>query len=565
MARHRGANTLLRDNTPFPTRQMAILALCRICEPIAFMSIFPYVYYMVGDFGIAHDEAQISVYAGMVTSAFAFAECASGVFWGRLSDRVGRKKVLLGGLFGTGLSMLLFGFAQNLPMALVARALGGLLNGNIGVLQTTVAELVTVEKHQPRAYSIMPFIWCLGTIIGASLGGILARPAISFPDTFAGTLFETYPYLLPNLVCAAVVIFGLTVGILFLEETHEDKKFEKDRGLEIGQWLLRKVWSKGTYTALTDKDASIDEMQAMLEGPGSPTYQSTSSSPTLCSSRSSIAEPPPFTLEKGSESSTVRSAFTKQVCLNIVGVGLLAFHTISLEQLIPILMSHPESTKKPELPFKFEGGFGFSTQKIGSILAVQGVLQMIAQVVVFPWVNKRIGSLRTFWITIATYPFLYVMAPYLALLPKPLRIPGIFVLLVWKVTAQSMSYPSLNMMLANAAPSKKVLGTLNGAAASSASVCRGFGPTIAGAVDSIGAGMGVSGLAWWVCAGVAATAWIPGAFMKEERRRPGFCNVDDVDDEELGLREALDDTDSDVDSIMTLTPEEDTVNSVLSK
>jgi MFS family permease len=49
--------------------------------------------------------------------------------WSRLSDRIGRKKVLLGGLFGTGLSMLLFGFAQSLPVAMFARALGGALNG----------------------------------------------------------------------------------------------------------------------------------------------------------------------------------------------------------------------------------------------------------------------------------------------------------------------------------------------------------------------------------------------------------------------------------------------------
>ncbi len=93
------------------------------------MSIFPYAYFMVKSFGIAKNEAEISMYTGMVTSSFAFMECISGIFWGRLSDRIGRKKVLLGGLFGTGLSMLLFGFAKSLPMALIARALGGLLNG----------------------------------------------------------------------------------------------------------------------------------------------------------------------------------------------------------------------------------------------------------------------------------------------------------------------------------------------------------------------------------------------------------------------------------------------------
>lgn len=216
-------------------------------------------------------------------------------------------------------------------------------------------------------------------------------------------------------------------------------------------------------------------------------------------------------------------------------------------------MSRPESREEPHLPFKFKGGFAFSTQTIGSILAFQGVLQMIAQVVVFPWISKKLGSLRTFWITIALYPFLYVMAPYLALLPQHLRIPGIVMLLVWKVTAQSLSYPSLAIMLANAAPSKKVLGTLNGAAASSASVCRGFGPTISGAVATLGDSIGVSGLPWWTCAVIAMVAWLPGFFMKEERKRPGFSSTHA--DEETGLRESLVDADSDTDSVITLTPE----------
>ena len=93
------------------------------------MSIFPYTYYMVSSFKIASDDRQIAIYAGMITSAFAFAEFSTGVVWGRLSDKIGRKPVLLSGLAGTGLSMLIFGFAPNLPVALLGRALGGLLNG----------------------------------------------------------------------------------------------------------------------------------------------------------------------------------------------------------------------------------------------------------------------------------------------------------------------------------------------------------------------------------------------------------------------------------------------------
>lgn len=107
------------------------------------MSILPYIYYMVESFHITNDKERIALYAGMVTSVFALAESMSSSIWGRLSDKYGRKPILLCGLIGTGISMMIFGFAKDLQTALIARALGGLLNGNIGVLQTTVAEVVT--------------------------------------------------------------------------------------------------------------------------------------------------------------------------------------------------------------------------------------------------------------------------------------------------------------------------------------------------------------------------------------------------------------------------------------
>ena len=188
--------------------------LCRICEPVAFMSIFPYIYYMIESFNITTDGKQVALYAGLVTSAFAFAECLSGPFWGRLSDKYGRKPILLTGIAGTGVSMLVFGFARSLPVALVGRALGGMLNGNIGVIQTTVAEVITDDSHQGRAYAVMPFVWCMGSIIGSALGGALADPVRNYPDVFNhGTIFETYPYLLTNAVCSGVVIFSLIVGL----------------------------------------------------------------------------------------------------------------------------------------------------------------------------------------------------------------------------------------------------------------------------------------------------------------------------------------------------------------
>lgn len=181
---------------------------------------------------------------------------------------------------------------------------------------------------------------------------------------------------------------------------------------------------------------------------------------------------------------------------------------------------------------------------------------MFAQIIVFPWLSRRLGSLRTFWITLCLYPVLYLLAPYLILLPETLRIPGLMLLLVGKVTFQSLSYPSLAIILTNSAPSKRVLGTLNGVAMSMASVSRGFGPTVSGAMDSIGDTIGMSGLAWWTIAAVALLGWLPGFALKEGTQRSFFVNEQD--------EEALMDTESDTDSVMTLTPEE-VVERVLSK
>jgi hypothetical protein len=166
------------------------------------------------------------------------------------------------------------------------------------------------------------------TIIGGGLGGLLARPAEAMPF-LRSTIFETYPFLLPNLVCTGFVVLGLTVGIFFLEETHEDRKYDQDRGREAGQWLLRKLWKRDADVTFDDKDASFDEMKSMLNDNdhNAHAYRSTDTSPTLCSTRTSISEVPEFSLDKeAGPAPTVRQAFTKQVCLNVVCYGILALY-----------------------------------------------------------------------------------------------------------------------------------------------------------------------------------------------------------------------------------------------
>ena len=67
--------------------------------------------------------------------------------WGGLSDRIGRKPVLLMGCFGTVASLLIVGFSTSFWMALVGRLLGGALNGNIGVIQSKYKSAVEVANE----------------------------------------------------------------------------------------------------------------------------------------------------------------------------------------------------------------------------------------------------------------------------------------------------------------------------------------------------------------------------------------------------------------------------------
>lgn len=165
---------------------------------------------------------------------------------------------------------------------------------------------------------------------------------------------------------------------------------------------------------------------------------------------------------------------------------------------------------------------------------------MIAQIFVFPVVNERLGSLTTFRIAVMGYPILYLFLPYIVLAHDSLRYAAIFVVLVWKVTAQSFSYPAQSIMLANSAPSKKVLGTLNGFAMSAASLARAFGPTVAGLIHSLGIRIGYSGLSWWTCAIVATIGAVVSLYMSDSRNGTQPDPVmHEVRDEEEGVVEPL--------------------------
>lgn len=174
---------------------------------------------------------------------------------------------------------------------------------------------------------------------------------------------------------------------------------------------------------------------------------------------------------------------------------------MTFDQLLPIFLStSPPEHANTQLPFKFVDGFGLSTKAIGVVMAVQGGYSLLSNYLIVAPVTRKLGSLRLFRIIALTYFSLYFVTPYLVLLPDSMRMPAIYLLVVWKCTFSTMAYPSNAILLANSAPSKQVLGTINGIAASTASLCRALGPTLAGLLYSLGLETGYSGLAWWFSA-----------------------------------------------------------------
>lgn len=107
------------------------------------------MFYQLKWFDPSLSDATISWQAGLMASAFTFAQFLTGMIWGRLADseRIGRKKVLLVGLIGTGISCIGYGLSRNFYLALTFRCLGGALNGNVGVMRTVWERSILTDRR----------------------------------------------------------------------------------------------------------------------------------------------------------------------------------------------------------------------------------------------------------------------------------------------------------------------------------------------------------------------------------------------------------------------------------
>jgi len=147
---------------------------------------------------------------GLLIAVYALMQLIGAPILGRLSDRYGRRPILLISVFGTFIGFLLFGFATTLWMLFAARILDGITGGNLSVAQAYISD-VTDAKNRAKGLGLIGAAFGFGFIIGPVTGGILSQ----------------YGYNVPAFVAAGLALINFILIYTWLPESLTKEKREK--------------------------------------------------------------------------------------------------------------------------------------------------------------------------------------------------------------------------------------------------------------------------------------------------------------------------------------------------
>ncbi|KAI6032822.1 MFS general substrate transporter [Pisolithus orientalis] len=418
----------LKKPTPLPKGQIMILMLVALVEPIASQCIYPFINELVSDLDITGgDERAVGYYAGLIESLF-FATQALTVFqWSRISDQIGRKPVLLVGIFGLSLSILCFGLSKTFASLVISRCITGALNGNIGVMKSMLGEL-TDSSNMAQGFALMPIMWSLGCTLGPLIGGMLSRPQDHFPRLFGAPFWAEYPYFLPCGIASAFAVVVFSIIVFFLKEA----------SMQCNP-RTRVLSSSHRYD-------TINESSAYLTLSHTPQYDA----------------PVPL-----------RTLLTPERILYIVNYGILAMVEICMFVLLPLFLSTPIEL----------GGLGQTPAMIGLWMSGYGIVNSLFQAFFFAPLVSRFGKRTLFRVSYACFIPIFAIFPVVNCVARSTGIWwGVWGLMGCQLglaVVTDMAFSSILMYITTSAPSRRSLGALNGLAQTTASIVRAIGPASA--------------------------------------------------------------------------------------
>ncbi len=207
-------------------KNLYILAFTLAVVTLGFGVVMPIIPFYMEDFGAGGTEL------GLLVASYAVMRLIFGPIWGSLSDRVGRKPIMVIGVLGYGITMVGFGLATQLWMMFVARILAGVLSS--ATSPTTMAYIgdSTSEEERSAGMGILGAAAGLGTIFGPAIGGLLADFTLSTPFFFA----------------AGMSLISVLLIFLFLPESlSEDERIPRESDEPI--FNLR-AWWKALFTPI---------------------------------------------------------------------------------------------------------------------------------------------------------------------------------------------------------------------------------------------------------------------------------------------------------------------------
>ena len=172
---------------------------------LGFSILIPLMPFFVKHFGAP------DIVVGLLFAVFALCQFVGGPFWGNVSDRIGRKRVLIVSQIGATIGWTMLAFSPTIAWVFVARVIEGFSGGNISVTQAYVADLVEPDKRG-RAFSYIGAAFSAGLVFGPLAGGYLVA---------------NYGYEMPFLLAAGLQVVTLIVTILVLPESRQAKADEK--------------------------------------------------------------------------------------------------------------------------------------------------------------------------------------------------------------------------------------------------------------------------------------------------------------------------------------------------
>jgi MFS family permease len=168
------------------------------------------------------DEQTVGRLVGLLGASFCAAQLLTSFPLGRLSDRIGRRPIVLAGNAACAATVLWFGLASTYASAVSSRVVGGFFNAVIGAEKSIIGESLARDE-QAKAMGLLSLMWGVGSLLGPGVGA-LAKPCdggMLAGSGVCGTegLFALHPYLLPCVLASSLCAAALVLTWTLLDET----------------------------------------------------------------------------------------------------------------------------------------------------------------------------------------------------------------------------------------------------------------------------------------------------------------------------------------------------------